>query len=112
MTREARWEGLLRPRLPTSKMALAWWQPERHGPSIHARAHEEPLPTPEMARSCHQDDALIEPIGLNAEPTLTKLAHVCADNAVGRLAEPIRPPDAGPLSPPDLVELRLAGQGC
>jgi hypothetical protein len=64
------------PPLPTSEGRSPRWHPEHHAAPVETRAHKEPLPTAEMTRASHGDDALIEAANLNAEPALDSAAHV------------------------------------
>src|SRR6516165_1281753 len=60
---------------------------------IQIRAHEEPLPTAEMARASHQNDALVNAAYPNAQAAPINAAHVGSYGAGGDFAPVTRPSD-------------------
>lgn len=84
------------PSLPTREIAGTRRHPQHRHPAVCIWTDEVPLPPPEMARTSHQDDPLVELPDLYSKPSFVPTAHVCRDDAGSHfLVEiAIRPPDA------------------
>jgi hypothetical protein len=61
---------------------------------IEVRAHEEPLPTAEMARTSHQNDALVNAAYPNVQAAPISATHIGGYGAGGDFAPVTRPSDA------------------